>query len=62
MPRSRYEEDCEDLINNPRRWLVTQTLSDPAGDHDWVIEATVDLDASDEAGEPVLATTALRRL
>jgi hypothetical protein len=48
--------------DEPRRWLVTQTLADPAGDHDWVIEATVDLDASDEAGEPVLATTALRRL
>ena len=46
----------------PRRWLVTQTLADPAGDHDWVLEVTVDLDASDAAGEPVLATTALRRL
>jgi hypothetical protein len=41
---------------------VTQTLADPADDHDWVIEVTVDLDASDEAGEPVVSTTALRRL
>ncbi len=48
--------------DGPRRWLVTQTLADPADDHDWVIESTVDLDASDEAGEPVLTTTAMRRL
>ncbi len=48
--------------DEPRRWLVTQVLADPAQDHDWVIEATVDLDASDEAGEPVLQTTAFRRL
>jgi hypothetical protein len=27
-----------------------------------VLEATVDLDASDQAGEPVVLTTALRRL
>ena len=35
-------------------WRVRQTLEDPAGDRDWVIEALVDLAASDEAGEPVL--------
>ena len=28
---------------------------DPEGHHDWVIDAVVDLDASDEAGELVLA-------
>ena len=48
--------------DGPRRWLVTQTLADPAGDHDWVIEAVVDCDASDEAGELVLACTGMRRL
>ncbi|HYH33879.1 MAG TPA: DUF3516 domain-containing protein [Nocardioides sp.] len=41
---------------------VTQTLADPAGHRDWVVEAVVDCDASDEAGELVLAATALRRL
>ncbi|MEO6509682.1 MAG: DUF3516 domain-containing protein [Nocardioides sp.] len=41
---------------------VRQTLADPAGDRDWVVEAVLDLDATDEAGEPVLAATALRRL
>ncbi|HEY0950904.1 DEAD/DEAH box helicase [Nocardioides sp.] len=45
-----------------RTWRVTQTLHDPAGHHDWVIEADVDLDASDESGELVLRTTAMRRL
>ena len=42
-------------------WWVRQVLDDPEGHHDWVIEATVDLPASDELGEPVLATTAFRR-
>ena len=41
---------------------VRQTLADPADHHDWVIEAVVDLDATDEAGELVLAATALRSL
>ena len=45
-----------------RLWEVRQTLHDPEGDHDWVIEAVVDLDASDEAGEPVVLTRAMRRL
>lgn len=45
-----------------RTWRVAQTLHDPEGHHDWVIEADVDLDASDEAGELVLRTTAMRRL
>jgi len=41
---------------------VRQTLADPAGHHDWVLEATVDCDASDACGELVLTTTALREL
>ena len=45
-----------------RTWRVTQTLHDPAGHHDWVIEADADLDASDAAGELVLRTAAMRRL
>ncbi|WP_246036915.1 DEAD/DEAH box helicase [Cellulomonas telluris] len=32
-------------------WRVRQVLDDPAGDHDWRIDALVDLAASDEAGE-----------
>ncbi|MFI2706464.1 DEAD/DEAH box helicase [Nocardioides sp. CER28] len=41
---------------------VRQTLADPAGDHDWVIEAEVDLDASDSLGELALTVTGMRRL
>ena len=54
----------DDSVEVPaaRLWLVRQTLADPAGDHDWVIEATVDLDASDRVGEAVVIATALRRL
>ncbi|MCW2794282.1 MAG: ski2-like helicase, partial [Nocardioides sp.] len=45
-----------------RLWRVRQVLDDPEGHHDWVIDAVADLDASDEAGELVLATVAMRRL
>ncbi len=45
-----------------RHWTVRQLLDDPAGDHDWHIDVVVDLDASDEAGEPVLRVTDAGRL
>jgi superfamily II RNA helicase len=45
----------EDLA--PGTWFVRQTLADPDGDHDWVIDAVVDLAASDEAGQVVLEVT-----
>ncbi len=41
---------------------VVQTIADPAGHRDWVIEAVVDCDASDAAGELVLAATTVRAL
>ena len=39
-----------------RTWTVRQVLDDPEKHHDWAILATVDLDASDEVGEPVIRT------
>ncbi len=45
-----------------RIWAVRQTLDDPAGHRDWVIEGHLDLDATDEVGEPVLNVVAMRRL
>ncbi|MCW2523883.1 MAG: box helicase domain protein, partial [Frankiales bacterium] len=45
----------------PGRWIVRQVFDDPAGDHDWGISAVVDLPASDEAGEPILAITSVNR-
>jgi hypothetical protein len=40
-----------------RVWTVRQIIDDPEGHHDFAIVATVDLDASDAAGEPVIRTT-----
>ena len=60
-PPAGVDEDDE-AYDSTRVWRITQTIDDPAGDHDWVIEAVADLDASDEAGELVLATVSMRRL
>jgi len=43
-------------------WLVRQTLADPEDHRDWVIEAEVDVVASDALGEAVVTTTAMRRV
>jgi superfamily II RNA helicase len=40
-------------------WTVRQVFEDPNGDHDWGIEATVDLAASDEAGAAAVVVTAV---
>jgi len=45
-----------------RRWSVRQTLHDPEGHHDWVVDLVVDLDESDLAGEPVVVASAMHRL
>ena len=42
--------------SKPREWTVRQIINDPEGNHDWAIVASVDLDASDAAGEPVIRT------
>ena len=42
------------IAEHPDRWAVRQVLADPAGDHDWGIEATVDLRASDAEGTAVV--------
>jgi hypothetical protein len=44
-----------------RTWAIRQVIDDPEGHHDWAIVATVDLDASDAAGEPVVRTRAFER-
>jgi hypothetical protein len=38
----------------PGIWRVRQIVDDPAGDHDWGLDAEVDLEASDEEGAPVI--------
>ena len=42
------------IEHEPGRWVVRQVFDDPEGDHDWRIEAEVDLAASDEAGTAVV--------
>ncbi|MGM7667694.1 DEAD/DEAH box helicase [Microbacterium sp. A93] len=50
------------LTEGAASWTVRQVLDDPAGDHDWGIAATIDLAASDEAGEAVVTVSGVNRL
>lgn len=45
-----------------RRWRVRQVLDDPAGDHEWAIVVDIDLDASDQTGEPAVRPVGVERL
>ncbi|WP_347177425.1 DUF3516 domain-containing protein [Glycomyces sp. L485] len=47
-------DDFLDVRKEGRTWTVRQTIDDPAGDRDWAMVFTVDLDASDEAGAVVM--------
>jgi superfamily II RNA helicase len=47
------------IIEGPTEWLVRQILSDPAGDHDWGISATIDLAESNVQGVAVLRVVAV---
>jgi len=72
---SAYWEEHEMLGNGPAArspelfqvtpdgniWTVRQVIDDPDENHDWAIVATVDLDASDELGEPVIRTESFAR-
>jgi superfamily II RNA helicase len=65
---SPYFEDHEHIRTDPRargtehtlidkedgRWRVRQKLVDPDEHNDWMLDITIDLDASDEASRPVL--------
>jgi len=46
----------------PDSWTVRQIVDDPAGDHDWGIDAVVDLDASRAEGVAVVRVLGLNRL
>jgi hypothetical protein len=50
--------DRDPAGSDARIWTARQIVDDPEGHHDFAIVATVDLDASDAAGEPVIRTTA----
>jgi superfamily II DNA/RNA helicase len=61
VPVAGVPAGAEDEVS-ARLWRVIQTIADPDGHRDWVIEALADLDASDATGELVLATVAMRNL
>jgi len=45
-----------------RTWRARQVLDDPAGYHEWAIVLDIDLDASDQAGEPAVRPVGVERL
>jgi len=45
-----------------RTWQVRQIINDPEQNHDWSIEARIDLDECDEAGELIVHTLSFGRL
>ena len=47
------------LTEGPTEWFARQILSDPLGDHDWAISATIDLAESDEQGVAVIRIVAV---
>lgn len=68
-----YYDDHDEILTGPpargpglflvtpgaATWQVRQLLDDPEGDHDWRIDAAVDLPGSDETGEVQLRVTAV---
>jgi superfamily II RNA helicase len=50
------------LQEEGRRWRVRQVLDDPAGYHEWAVLLDVDLDASDEKGEPAIVPVGVERV
>ena len=55
-----YDEETD--RPHDRIWKVRQILHDPAGHHDWGINADIDLAASDAAGEAVIRVTSVGML
>ncbi len=50
------------ITEHPDRWDLRQIIDDPAGDHDWGIDAVVDLDASRAQGVAVVRVVGLTRM
>ena len=50
-----------DLREEPDRWVITQTLVDPAGDGEWRLVATVDIATAMTEGAPTLQLEQLGR-
>ena len=50
------------ITEHPDKWEVRQVIVDPDGGNDWGIDAEVDLEASNEAGVPLVVVVGLNRL
>jgi hypothetical protein len=50
-----------DVVEEPGRWVVTQRLTDPAGDGEWHFVAAVDLARAEAEGAPTLQLATLGR-
>jgi hypothetical protein len=50
-----------DLAEHADRWVVTQRLTDPAGDGEWRFVAVVDLELARVEGAPTLRLESLGR-
>ena len=50
------------LNEQGRQWQARQVLDDPAGYHEWALVVDVNLDASDQRGEPVVRPVGVERL
>ena len=58
-PEARGKEYFRLDTSEAREWRVRQVIKDPAGDNSYAFVATVDLDASDAAGEVRLSSLAI---
>ena len=60
-PTARAPQNTGATKTERGTWEVVQVLCDDEGDDDWVLAATVDLEASAKAGRPVLAMRSVSR-
>src|SRR5699024_12582412 len=51
-----------DIEPGSHTWNVRQILADPEDNRDWAIDAEVDVDASDEAGDIVLRSVSVAEI
>ncbi|MBS1265488.1 MAG: putative helicase HelY [Acidimicrobiaceae bacterium] len=65
MPTDSHARGGEFFVlddSTPDMWQVTQTIADPDGFNEWVLEGRVDLPESREEGRAVVRLGAIRRL
>ena len=58
-PEARATKHTRLLEASPRRWTCEQILVDPEELNDWLLQLSIDLDASDAEGRPVLVLDGL---